>query len=260
MSGSFSNAARTAKILGAASEEVHERSDALKRQLAEMDALQKVIEHNRVALQRQKAEMEGGMKAMEGKIKERTALRDRIYGDQEKEKLRLRELSQKAKNLQELTEMASLPPEPKETAEPEEKPSTPKPRLRDFTSGKGKIRLPVTGKIISIFGELKSFSHSGKGIVMATPDAARVVAPFDGEVVFTGPFMDYGRMIILRHNGEFHTLLAGLTRIDCSPGQVVMEGEPIGTMGSGKGEKETQLYLETRKNNRPFDPMTWFKR
>ena len=61
---------------------------------------------------------------------------------------------------------------------------------------------------------------------------AQVVAPFDGKVVFAGPFKGYGQILIIQHGDAYHTLLAGMRRVDATLGQLLLAGEPIGVMGS----------------------------
>jgi septal ring factor EnvC (AmiA/AmiB activator) len=61
-------------------------------------------------------------------------------------------------------------------------------------------------------------------------------------------------MVIIRHSDGYHTMLAGLDEIDCKPGQFVLEGEPVGSMGGGT---DTRLYMELREDGKPVDPAGW---
>ena len=85
---------------------------------------------------------------------------------------------------------------------------------------------------------------------------ATVVAPFDGEVVFTGPFRDYGNMVLIKHKNGYISLIAGLGKVDTGLNQTASRGEPIGTMpASGNGE----AYVELRDADaKPIDPSDWF--
>jgi septal ring factor EnvC (AmiA/AmiB activator) len=51
-------------------------------------------------------------------------------------------------------------------------------------------------------------------------------------------------------------LLAGLARIDVKTGEFLLEGEPIGVMGSGDNAR---LYVELRRNNQSFNPAGWIR-
>jgi septal ring factor EnvC (AmiA/AmiB activator) len=141
-----------------------------------------------------------------------------------------------------------------EEARPHEKPSGR--ALRSFVAARGHLRLPAAGRIVSHYGNTDIGETFSKGIVIETRVQAGVVAPYDGEVVFAGSFRDYGRIVIIRHSGDYHTLLSGMDEIDCKPGQYLLEGEPIGSMGDSGS---TKLYMELREDGRPIDPMKWVK-
>ncbi len=59
---------------------------------------------------------------------------------------------------------------------------------------------------------------------------AQIVAPFDGRIAFEGPFRSYGQILIIEHGGGYHTVLAGLDRVDAVVGQWLLAGEPVGPM------------------------------
>jgi septal ring factor EnvC (AmiA/AmiB activator) len=82
-----------------------------------------------------------------------------------------------------------------------------------------------------------------------------VVAPWDGRVEFAGPFRGYGQILIIEHGDGYHSLLAGLERIDVAVGQALVAGEPVGVVKSGEGKPS--LYLELRRHGQPIDPLPW---
>src|SRR5205823_4687596 len=86
---------------------------------------------------------------------------------------------------------------------------------------------------------------------------AVAVAPFDGRVIYTGPFRNFGRVLIIRHAGLYYSLLAGLERIDMKVDQWVLAGEPVGAMPEASGGV---LYFELRRDDRPVDPQPWLAR
>ena len=95
-----------------------------------------------------------------------------------------------------------------------------------------------------------------KGITIETGVGAQVVVPHDGTVVFAGPFKGYGRLLIIEHGEGYHSLLAGLARIDNVIGQQVLSGEPAGIMGGLKNGPPV-LYVELRRNGQPINPLPW---
>ena len=125
-----------------------------------------------------------------------------------------------------------------------------------FVKAKGKLPMPARGPIITAYGEKKVKGISSKGIIIKTRNQAQVISPFDGSVIFAGPFRGYGNLIIIEHGKGYLTLLAGLDTIDCELGQMLLAGEPVGLMPDSRDAK---LYVELRKDNLPINPMAWMK-
>ncbi len=118
----------------------------------------------------------------------------------------------------------------------------------------GKYAVPVAGEIVKRFGETDGFQDA-KGLTIRTRPAAQVVAPFDGQIMFAGPFKGYGQILIIDHGGGYHSLLAGIDQIQATVGQRVVAGEPVGVMKSG--DPNASLYLELRKQGQPINPLPW---
>ena len=186
---------------------------------------------------------------------------------------RLKRLTQEAATLKELFDRleaerpapppAAPPPAPGEQAQkPAKEPQTaalslPRPSaLRRFPDH-GSITLPVRGELSRHYGENTSYGGTAKGITIETRPAARVVAPYDGKVVFAGPFRGYGQILIIEHSGGYHTLLSGMERVDTGVGQWLLAGEPVGVMAKA-GDGNPRLYFELRRDGQPVNPLPWF--
>ena len=124
-----------------------------------------------------------------------------------------------------------------------------------FAKAKGSLSRPVRGTVITEYGQMLSKGVTSKGIVYKTRPEAQVIAPYDGTVIFSGPFKGYGNIIIVEHGDGYLSLLAGLGVIDCEPGQMLLAGEPVGTMPDSSNAK---LYVEIRKDRHPINPAPWF--
>lgn len=133
-------------------------------------------------------------------------------------------------------------------------PARPK-HLRPFAAARGALIMPVAGKLKRRYGESDEFGAASKGILVQAPPGGRVVAPFDGRIEFAGPFRGYGQILIIEHGDGYHSLLAGLERIDGVVGQWLVAGEPVGIMPTGDGA--TALYLELRLHDQPINPLPW---
>ena len=120
----------------------------------------------------------------------------------------------------------------------------------------GSLVMPVAGPIIGHFDQLAASGSREKGILIQAQPGATVLAPFDGQVVYRGPFRSYGEILIIQHSGGYHSVLAGLGRSDAAVGQWVLAGEPVGMMGSPQ-DGNTRLYVELRRDGHPIDPAPW---
>jgi murein hydrolase activator len=143
---------------------------------------------------------------------------------------------------------ASLPPPPLDDPT---KPSV----LHSFASARGHLLYPASGELMRRYGENDELGVTSKGLTFETRPAAQVVAPYDGRVLFAGPFKGYGQILIIEHADGYHSLLAGLDRVESPVGQWLVAGEPVGVMP--KGATRPRLYLELRHNGQPINPLPW---
>ncbi len=132
---------------------------------------------------------------------------------------------------------------------------------RPITTARGTLPLPVRGRIASGFGQPDKTGSPLRGITIETLDGAQVTAPYDGQIVYAGPFRDYGQLLIIAHGEGYHTLLAGMSRIDGIVGQWVLAGDPIGHMRpedtTKSSIKKPNLYVELRRHGEPINPLPW---
>lgn len=124
------------------------------------------------------------------------------------------------------------------------------------TLKQGMLTAPVQGRLTHGYGERNEPGGAARGIVLAGRPEAVVVAPFDGQVVYAGKFRGYGQILIIDHGNGYHSLLAGLGRIDSVVGQYLLAGEPVGGLGRD-GDDAQELYLELRRNGEPINPLPW---
>lgn len=129
---------------------------------------------------------------------------------------------------------------------------------RSFGKARGTLPYPVAGSLAAKYGEAADPTDSAglrtKGITIKAAASAQVIAPFDGVIAFAGPFRGYGQLLIIEHSEGYHTLLAGLGRIDAEVGSRVLAGEPLGVM---EGAAASLLYVELRRDGQPINPLPW---
>jgi septal ring factor EnvC (AmiA/AmiB activator) len=171
-------------------------------------------------------------------MKARQGLLQRTEAQKEDIQRQLASLSSQAKDLRQLLEKVT----PKQTR-----------KSRKQTGPAPALRWPVAGRQLRNFGEKDADGVLSEGIAFAALSGAPVVAPAPGRVVFAGPFKGYGPIVILQHQGGYHSFLSGFGRIDVDMGEEVDAGEPIGVMPVKSGSRP-ELYFEWRRNGEPVDP------
>lgn len=127
----------------------------------------------------------------------------------------------------------------------------------NFVKAKGHLLRPARGPVVTAYGEQMSKGVTSKGIIIKTRSQAQVISPYDGTVIFAGPFRGYGNLIIIEHGQGYLSLLAGLEEVDCELGQMLLAGEPVGQMPESG---DTRLYVELRKDNHPINPLIWIEK
>lgn len=145
--------------------------------------------------------------------------------------------------------------------------------LTGFVEAKGKLPLPVLGRVLLTPGETDAAGVTRPGVTLATRPLALVTAPWAATVRYTEPLLDYGNVMILEPGGGYLLILAGLDTVFGDVGDVIAAEAPLGLMGGaapagtdilapssdggGTGGTET-LYLELRLGAEPVNPMEWF--
>lgn len=266
--GSARDTIRAAQLLATLNQQLQQDAAELQTTLVELDAAQKALAEQSQTVKAERETLDAQRADLEARMKQRTDLQSKLLADRDTERKKLDKLSKDSKSLQELLqriERAEAQRRAEEEAASRRARVAPgnaaeEARL-DRAEGQAMNRAhhqmqpPLAGKVTTRFGQSTADGPS-RGIRIRTRAEATVVAPYKGQVVFTGPFLDYGRMVIIRHPGGYHTLLAGIRTIRCTPGQPVVQGEPLGTMGSK--DPETELYLELRDHSTPVNPVDWF--
>ncbi|HJW32994.1 MAG TPA: peptidoglycan DD-metalloendopeptidase family protein [Holophagaceae bacterium] len=131
-----------------------------------------------------------------------------------------------------------------------------------FAELRGELPGPVEGSLAEGFGEHLHPRYKTKriqsGLLIEAAVGARVSAVADGRVIFAEPYQSYGPMVILDHGGGWFTLYQHLQGIIVSKGQVLRQGDPVGTVG--ETVDGPRLGFEVRMQAKPEDPNKWLKR
>jgi septal ring factor EnvC (AmiA/AmiB activator) len=281
------DSARTARLLSLITPALDARARALQSDLNELTEMRQEMAQHRDELATAVSKLAGENTKLASLINKKAAVQRSTLAESAAAQSKLDKLAGQAKNLQELVDRLNkakaetgpaVPAGEPQTASvsPNVTPPVPAGRMqqpanyRNFPDlaqlgAQNAVFAPARGHIVTHFGDPTETGGASKGLVLETRAGAQIVAPFDGRIAFEGPFRSYGQILIIEHGGGYHTVLAGLDRVDAVVGQYLLAGEPVGVMGSGEGMGDAasatgrpKLYLELRRDGQPIDPVPWF--
>jgi len=140
--------------------------------------------------------------------------------------------------------------------EPAKSRSTGKP----FKQLKGKLRLPVKGRLLHKYGQQRTETGiTWKGLFIKAKEGAKVKSIAEGKVVFSNWMRGFGNLIIVDHGQGYMSLYGNNESLFKSVGETVNGGDDIAAVGNSGGNENTGLYYELRKKSKPFNPLPWSK-
>lgn len=245
---------------------LNDRASILRDQLVALKELRAEIAEQRAAMDDAGAALKDRKRELNTLLAAKADARRRTVQERESEGLRLATMVARANDLSQLLQQLQEE-EAERQAGTEDRSQTPAgsetltATLVPFTASRGRLPLPVRGRIMGRFGEPDDSGAPVKGITVETRNGAAVVSPNDGKVVFAGPFRGYGELLIISVGEGYHILLAGLARADVSVGQWLLAGEPVGLMAETDEQTNSgsrpHLYIELRHQGEPINPLPW---
>lgn len=115
------------------------------------------------------------------------------------------------------------------------------------------------GYLSSLFGEVRATSVH-KGIDIAKNLGESVNAALDGKVIKAGYNSGgYGNLIVLEHENNMKTYYAHLNDIYVNQGDIIKNGDIIGSIGNTGNSTGPHLHFELRVNDKAVDPIKYIK-
>ena len=128
----------------------------------------------------------------------------------------------------------------------------------DFKKLKGKLKLPVKGKIIHKFNSKRKVTGvAWKGLFIKAKEGRNVYAVASGKVVFSDLIKGFGNIIIIDHGKGYMSLYGNNSFLLKEANDIVKGGSVIAIVGNSGGNLTNGLYYELRKNSKPFNPLKW---
>ncbi|WP_341368239.1 peptidoglycan DD-metalloendopeptidase family protein [Yoonia sp. BS5-3] len=135
------------------------------------------------------------------------------------------------------------------------------PDARETVVPTGSLALPVAGIVLP--------QTNRPGVTIAAAPQALVTTPIGATVLFQGPLLDYGTVVILEPSADVMFVLVGLDKVLVQPGEILPVGAPIGFLadvdrilteneGSLTVQAQQTLYLEVRDGQSAINVDRWF--
>ncbi|MEZ0262283.1 MAG: murein hydrolase activator EnvC [Alphaproteobacteria bacterium] len=242
------DAARASLIMKSLIPALNARSDALKAQLANLTKIEGEIGAQLAAQSKEYNKLKEQQGDLSGLLKEREAVYNKTITDRKAREEEVARLAKSARDLADLSAKLKLKEQQDRRKKPAAGSSTP-----DFAALRlpSSIPQPVAGAIKVSFGATDELGGRSEGLTFAAPAGATVVTPLAGRVKFAGPFQKFKQILIVEHPGGYHSLIAGLGKIDTVVGASLASGEPIGT---AETLPDARIYFELRKGGEPVNP------
>ena len=281
---------RSAMLLREAVPYLQENAARIREDLEKIEAQKNLVEKQVARIIRQKKILEKEHEQMKALVQRKSKIRNAVEIKSVKAKKKVEQLASQANDLRDLLNKLEKQRQEKLRRQEEERPRLAelkaaearraaeetkkleekqradlikfKPEVinevgENFVKAKGHLLRPARGPVVTAYGEQMSKGVTSKGIIIKTRSQAQVISPYDGTVIFAGPFRGYGNLIIIEHGQGYLSLLAGLEEVDCELGQMLLAGEPVGQMPESG---DARLYVELRKDNHPVNPLTWIEK
>lgn len=248
------DAIRSSRLLSAVVPALEAEARALGAELTALKSLREEIAAKQIGLIEANNRLVKEQRALDRLLKRKAGRQSHILEASRTQQERLARLAAEAKDLRALLDKIGRDEDEDERRERESALATLP--LKPFSAARGAMPFPVAGELVLRFGEVTEFGTTSKGISLATRAGAQVIAPHDGRVVFAGPFRSYGQLLIIAHSEGYHTLIAGMARIETVVGQWLLAGEPVGRMDDA-GRSQPTLYVELRRAGEPINPLPW---
>jgi len=117
---------------------------------------------------------------------------------------------------------------------------------------------PVDGRLSSLFGLKRFFNNIAKrphnGLDIAAPTGTAIEAPASGKVIDTGNYYFNGNTVFLDHGQGLLSAYLHMNKIQVKPGQLVKQGEILGTVGETGRVTGPHLHWIVYLNKTPVDP------
>lgn len=244
---------RAGMLMAAAIPALHSEAQALTTEIGRVVQLRAEIPQRRSEAAMQRQALARNHELLAHLAARRIEVTGKLVRSEATSEAKLRNLEH-AGSLAELVKQADAEAARREKQHSANDPTRPK-SLRELDPARQELLPPVAGTIERHFTTPDDSGVPGQRLVFQALPQGEVVAPFDGKVVYAASYREYGLVLIIRHGGLYHSVLAGLGRADVRLGEWIVAGEPVGVMPeAATNQPGVKLTFELRREDRAVDP------
>lgn len=96
-----------------------------------------------------------------------------------------------------------------------------------------------------------------RGVDLAAPLGSKISSAWSGKVITAERQPGYGNVVIVQ-NGKFKFVYAHMHKIYVKPGDIVTQGQALGSVGNTGRSTSPHLHFEVRIHNHPVDPLKYW--
>lgn len=158
--------------------------------------------------------------------------------------------------------VTAAPAHPQNNAQSKNNTGTREPIQRiAFLSLKGKLPLPVKGRITNKFGGKREDGPVlWKGLFIKAAANQPVYAVAAGRVIYADWLRGFGNLLIIDHGLGYMSLYGSNETLFKQLGDDLHGGDTVAEIGNSGGNEHYGLYFELRYEGNPLDPAKWVKR
>lgn len=131
------------------------------------------------------------------------------------------------------------------------------------TQGSGTLCMPLRAPVTSPFGwrrhPIFGVRKFHTGVDLAGPNHSAIKAADSGDVLYSGWYGGYGKVVIVGHGNGLATLYAHLSKAAVSQGSTVHKGDVVGYEGTTGFSTGPHLHFEVRVNGKPNNPLNFVR-
>ena len=132
------------------------------------------------------------------------------------------------------------------------------PAALKFSGLKKQLPDPVDGELLKSFAQPKAKGLlKWNGLLVSAPLGQAFTAVSDGLIVFADEIHGLGKVAIIDHGDGYMSLYGMAELLMVEANQIVLTGDPLGTVGESVGLGTSALYFEIRHNADTLDPQDW---